>query len=463
MDLLDVLNGYHNTLLPMHMPGHKRNEELAPYLAALTARLDVTEVDGLDDLHHPNGILRDGMAQTAALWGSHRAFWLVNGSTCGILAGIYAAVPTGGKVICARNCHKSVYNGLSLVQAEPVFLLPDTDHLAGISGPISPESVTAALDQNPDAKLVIITSPTYEGVLSDIAGICRISHARGVPLLVDEAHGSHLGFGYGFPDGAVHAGADIVIHSLHKTLPSLTQTAVLHFSGNLIDERCIENGLAVFETSSPSYLLMASISGCVELIKTRGKELFFAWQDHLKSFYSRTGDLHNLAVMACEWLRDPSKIVIFTGSAGMTGSELAEILRRKYRIETEMAAGNYIVAMTGMGDTAETLGAFADAVLDIDLHTSKADPEYIPAPVLPERTMTPAQAAYLPNTAVPLALSAGKISAEYVWAYPPGVPLIVPGEIISENLLSSIHRYTEMDVCLRSTQEQLPEVIFILK
>ncbi len=462
MNLLDFLETYKDSITPMHMPGHKRNSALAPYLARLSADLDMTETDGLDNLHGAEGILLDGMNRTAALWGSRRAFWLVNGSTCGVLAGIYAAVPEGGKVICARNCHKAVFNGLLLTRANPVFVMPEIDAETGINGPVHPQGIRSLLNEHPDTKLIILVSPTYEGIVSDIPEICRISHERGIPVLVDEAHGAHLGFGCGFPEGAVHAGADIVVQSLHKTLPSLTQTAVLHINGNLVDEGLVEDALATFETSSPSYLLMSSISGCTELLYAQGGELFDAWRRRLTSFYAKTAGLKNLSVLRPEWPHDPSKLVVFSGRAGMTGAELAERLRENYRIEIEMAASYYVVAMTGMGDTEEMMNAFADALLDIDRLTVRGHHSIFPAPVLPERAVPLATALRGRQKAISLSDAAGCICAETLWAYPPGIPIIMPGEIITDEMVSLLAQYGRVGIHLKNSSGLPPENIAVL-
>ncbi|HWQ50668.1 MAG TPA: aminotransferase class I/II-fold pyridoxal phosphate-dependent enzyme [Terriglobales bacterium] len=462
MNLLDFLEAYKETMAPMHMPGHKRNSALAPYLARLAADLDMTEVEGLDNLHGAEGILREGMARTAALWGSKRAFWLVGGSTCGVLAGVYAAVPAGGKVLCARNCHRAVYNGLLLRGADPVFFMPETERETGVYGPVNPVAIEALLDEHPDTKLIILTSPTYEGIVSDVPEICRVAHGRGIPVLVDEAHGAHLGFGHGFPDGAVHAGADIAVQSLHKTLPSLTQTAVLHLNGSLVDEGLVADALAIFETSSPSYLLMSSISGCTELLYERGDELFDAWQGRLTAFYEKTAELKRLSVMRPKWAHDPSKLIVLTGRAGMTGSWLAARLREEYRIETEMAAGSYLVAMTGMGDTGEMMEAFARALLDIDRKAAGGSLAPFPAPVLPKRAISLAEARRGPSAAVLLAEAVGRVCAETVWAYPPGIPLTLPGEVISNEMVELFVRYGKAGVHLKSTSGLAPMYIAVL-
>lgn len=452
MTLLDKLKEYSGEMLPMHMPGHKRNAALAPYLSELGAEIDITETEGFDNLHSPKGILREEMERTAALWGSGRSFWLVNGSTSGILAGIKAAVPAGGTVICARNCHRSVYNGLRLIGARTVFLMPEARGEA--LGPLSADCVAQALKKHPGTALVIVTSPTYEGVLSDIPAICRAAHTKGVPVLVDEAHGAHLGFGHGFPDGAVKAGADIVVHSLHKTLPSLTQTAVLHLNGRLVNPQRVSEALSVFQTSSPSYLLMASISGCVDLLKSRGEEMFARWSESLSRFYKKAENLKNLSVIHGEG-RDPSKIVISTERAGISGADLAKILR-EYRIEPEMAAGSYVVAMTGMGDTPKSLDRLYAALEKANAGMKLHEPCGFLPPVLPEAVISPGEAEKCPKITVELSKAEGRISGESVWAYPPGIPLVIPGERITAQLINLMNEYTARGIPLESTTGGMP-------
>ena len=208
----------------MHMPGHKRGNY--PYLAGM-ADIDITETEGFDNLHSASGVLLKSMEKAAALRGADRAFYLVNGSTCGILAAVCAVLERGDRVLVARNCHKSVYNALELAGAEPVFVYPQINAECGVIGSVRPEDVELEIGKNPDIKLIIVTSPTYEGVISDLKKICELAHKRGIPVLADAAHGAHLGF-YGFSGDAVSAGADISVESLHKTLPSLTQTAICY-------------------------------------------------------------------------------------------------------------------------------------------------------------------------------------------------------------------------------------------
>ncbi len=448
--LFQKLKEYDKTMLPMHMPGHKRNLALSGkggYLEALGADCDITEIAGFDNLAEPEAVLLSLKARAAALWNSDEAYPLVNGSTCGVLASIYATVPQGGKVIVARNCHKSVYHGLQLLNAEPTFLLPEMMPDTGACGAVTPEAVEAAVVACPDAKLVIVTSPTYEGVLSDVEGICRVAHAHGVPVLVDSAHGAHLGFGR-FPKSAVQCGADLVVQSLHKTLPSLTQTAMLHRSGTLVAAEQVQSAINIFQTSSPSYLLLASIDGCIRLMEEQGEALFAEWYEALEEFYKAAKLLQKIQVVSAGFAVDKSKLIISTNGTTLTGPELMERLRTEHHIELEMAAEQYALAMTGPGDTKESLARLLRALYVIDEQCDRKPERTLLYPVLPAVRMRVAEALSAEATELSLREAVGKVAAEYVWAYPPGIPLLVPGEEISEEMVKFLVQKEENGVVL---------------
>lgn len=432
--------------LPMHMPGHKRNADMLP--GRLPYGLDITEISGFDDLHRANGLLLRCQERAAVLWGSRRCFFLINGSTCGILAAVRAATKPGDTVLAARNCHRSVYHALELCGLRPVYLFPETDPEAGIVGSLAPEQVRNALAEHPETALVVLTSPTYEGVVSDIAGISEAAHAFGVPVLVDEAHGAHLDFSPDFPGGAVKNGADMVIMSLHKTLPALTQTALAHVSGGLVDEKRLGRELSVFETSSPSYVLMSSIDFCVGLLESRGPVLFAEYAEALDGFYRRAGSLKHLKALCPEtgaypafFCFDRGKLVILTRGAGIGGPELAVILRERFDIEVEMACPGYIVAMTSICDTKETLGRFADALVEIDAAAIKSGrpPASVRAPeIRPEIRLPACEAVFLDGEDMAFFAAEGRTALEYLWAYPPGIPLVVPGEAVTSGVLRTL-------------------------
>ncbi len=449
---------------PFHMPGHKRRPGALG--GALPEALDITEIDGFDDLHDPEGVLAEAMERAARLYGSKKARFLVNGSTCGILAGIHAAAPRGSTVLVARNCHKSVYHAIELLDLRPVYLAPRLDVRSGVAGSIDPAEVETALAAHPDAKLVVITSPTYEGVMSELSGIALRCRRAGVPLLVDEAHGAHFGLRGGFAASATGC-ADLVVQSLHKTLPSPTQTALLHWNSDLIPFEAVEHGLDIFETSSPSYPLMAAMDHCLRLLEAEGESLLAAWIDRMERFDRAVWGLKRLRVLgkggdAVEfhpefWYLDPSKIVISGRGAGLTGPALMAALRERFGLELEMAAGDYAIAMSGLCDTDEGMERLVQALWTLEREAERADLPPLPERRLPERLPVPrwaapaadclrAQREWLsPRQAV------GRVSAEYVWAYPPGIPVLTPGEQVGEEQAGQLEWLASCGVNLKST------------
>ena len=282
-------------IYPFHMPGHKR--AFLPF--ANPYAIDITEIEGFDNLHHATGILQEAQQKAADLYGAKKTYYLVNGSTCGLLAAISAATRRGDTILMARNCHKAVYHAVELSELKTEYLYPSITK-EGIQGSIHPKDVEEALKRHPKIKAVILTSPTYDGVLSDIRTIAGMVHEKNIPLIVDEAHGAHLGFSENFPASAVSEGADVVIQSFHKTLPSLTQTAVLHRMSERIAPERIRKYLSVYQTSSPSYLLMASIDRCVRILQSRSERYFADLEENLTTFYRKVQDLKHLKVLTEE-------------------------------------------------------------------------------------------------------------------------------------------------------------------
>lgn len=445
--------------LPMHMPGHKRNVEAFPWLLGIGGGLDITEINGFDNLNDPQGLFRELEDRVARLWGARESICLVNGSTSGVLSAVRAVMERGGELLMVRGSHKSVYHAAEICAAEVHYIVPRVDRELGIWCSVTAEDVAKALDEHPNIRLVAITSPTYEGVISDIRSIAEVCHKRGVPLFVDEAHGAHLGFG-SFPESAVKCGADIVVQSLHKTLPCLTQTAVLHVCGELVDPSDVRRNAAMFQSSSPSYLLSASIDACVGYLEHEGNDAAERWLAALRGFGEKVRGLENLRIWSGGdgvFARDPSKIVISTVGTDMDGAALMRLLRERFSIELEMAYGSYALAMTGMGDTEASLSRLADAVISADKMCRKACKQTtVRGFRLPEKRMPAHEAVSARGEFVDIKRAMGRISGEYVWAYPPGVPIIVSGEVIGENVIKTVLT----DKSLHSTRGQLPDRIF---
>lgn len=440
MDLRERLKTYGaGNAYPFHMPGHKRQkpqDSLFPY------NVDITEIDGFDNLHHAEGILLEAMEQAAKLWGSKKSFFLVNGSSSGLLAGIRALTKRGDKVLVARGCHRAVYHALELCGLQPIYMQAEWVEEMQISGSIQPETVEKHLQKHPDCKVVILTSPTYEGVVSDIAVIAKIAHQYGAYLLVDEAHGAHLGFSEGFPDTAVHLGADVVVQSLHKTLPCPTQTAILHVCTEQVDATEVGRQLSVFQTSSPSYVFMAEMDGCISLLKGEGERLFAAYEKRLSVFYEKMEKLEHIKLCRPEnsslvFAYDKGKLLFFTGNCNLSGVELSDILRGKYELEMEMSQPLHTLAMTSIFDTDEGMERLAKAMLEMDKKVLPAkQPLAKGQMLLPQRVCDIEDALQGKTIEITLKDSVGNVSADFLWAYPPGIPLVAPGEKISQDVLA---------------------------
>ncbi len=406
----------------MHMPGHKRNTAMLgddlPYA------LDLTEINGADDLHDPeeDGIIGSLCKKFASLYKARSAHPLVNGSTCGILAGIRTLTRPYDSVIVARNCHKSVWHAIEVCQLRPTCILPPILEEYGICGAITPEAVENAFTRAPGSVAVILTSPTYEGVISDIPAIAEVCKKHDAALFVDAAHGAHLGFSKHFPD--FPRGADIAVTSLHKTLPALTQTAL----GLVFNEEyssAFARNLGIFETSSPSYILMSSIAKCADILSDC-EDLFDNYRAILDEFYASTKP-EKLKLIKTD---DIGKISISTRKTSFTGSSLADALRSRFCIEPEMVHSDYLLCMTSICDTRETLSALSEAIMALD-----AEAEYS------ESRSYPSFITSLPPIEIPLADAVwldipddGDISNAYVWVYPPGIPLLLPGERVTDEI-----------------------------
>lgn len=446
MSLLSFLKEYTGSTLPMHMPGGKRR-----FRSPLPYRWDVTDLAATDDLYHPSGILKDLQDRIASIWGADRSFVLVNGSTGGILAAIRA---TGsGDILAARNAHRSFFNAAELCRRKVFFVCPD--RVDGVFGDVDPEQIRAGLEAHPSVKTVFVTSPTYEGVVSDISSIAAVCKRFGATLVVDEAHGAHFGFSAAFPASAVSLGADIVVQSLHKTLPALTQTAVVHCKTAYADALLRE--LAVFQTSSPSYILLASADECVRYLQE--KDPFPAYVRRLFRLRDKLDALPFLRLLGARpfYAYDPGKLVLFPRPP-FDGPRCADFLRSKAGIETEFASPRYFLAMTSVCDTDRIYDAFirAASLLDRAIEAGQpagSIPEMPDHFVLPEKVLEPFEVREKNTNKCSLSESPGRVSAESVWAYPPGIPVLLPGERIPVSFPEEVSHYAGAGIPLYASSQ----------
>lgn len=435
---------------PFHMPGHKRQMMFMenPY------RFDLTEIDGFDNLHEAGGILKEEQERAARLYGSEETHFVVNGSTGGILSAIGGVLQRGDRVLVARNCHTSVYHGLELNGLCPVYVWPELDGQTGIYQGLTRGQIEKELEKYSDIRAVIFTSPTYEGLLSDVKGICEAAHQRGIPCIVDGAHGAHFPW-VGLPD-AVACGADVVIQSLHKTLPALTQTALIHINGGLVNRERIRKMLSGYQTSSPSYVLMASISQCMTWLEQEGPEQFERYKRQAGELRKRLANMKQLYLYEPKADFDWGKLVIC--SRNVSGREVYDCLREAYGLQMEMASAGYVLAMTTVGDSPEGFARLAEALEAIDfelqrpgaeakrrgamkirvVRENRTAPEVL---AMPERCMEIDRAVIRPTEEVPLEEAAGRVMGDYLYLYPPGVPMLVPGEVIQMKHIEQVKNY----------------------
>lgn len=460
---------------PFHMPGHKRNPDTVN--TDLPFDRDITEIDGFDNLHHPEGILKKAQETAANVYDTKECYYSVNGSTAALLAAVSATVPRNGQILVARNCHKAVYHALYLRNLIPTYVYPQMDPKWWINGGISSDKVERALAENPEIKAVLLTSPTYDGVVSDIEKIAEIVHRYEIPLIVDEAHGAHFHFSNYFPTSAAELGADLVIQSFHKTLPSMTQTAVLHNCSDRVDSRLIRRFMGIYQSSSPSYILMASMDACMEKMSSDGNEMFREFTKILEKARRRLSECKYIRLVSPEigtagvFDYDRSKLLFSTRYASMTGSELAQILLEKYHIQVEMETEHYVLALAAVGDSGEGFERLCQAIEEINQEEAQKKKEKREteepkagrtAYTSLSQFMSITEAMESESEIRKLEESVGRISAEFGYLYPPGIPLIVPGEQITGQFIRNMRIYMEEGLYLQGLEDYTNETIRVV-
>lgn len=465
---------------PFHMPGHKRNTTLME--GKFLFERDITEIEGFDNLHHAEGILKRAQEDAARLYGTKESFYCVNGSTAALMSAISAAVSRNGKILMARNCHKSVYNTLYLRNIQPVYLYPQLEKEFGINGGISVCDVGKKLAEHDDIEAVLITSPTYDGIVSDVEKIAEIVHRHGILLIVDEAHGAHLRFSDYFPASAAERGADVVVQSLHKTLPAMTQTALLHICSERVNREQIKKFLGIYQTSSPSYILMASMDACIDMLAGKGTELFAHYTENLKKTRDRLEKHKKIRLLTEEVIGragiydfDKSKLLFSTRETSLTGRILYQILLEQYHLQMEMQSEDYVLAMTAAGDTEEGFQRLCEAIGEIEKKelqkAASGDAEQQKRQFLRsvspymemKQGMSPAEAAESPAELCVLEDAVGRISTEFVYLYPPGIPILVPGEYITGLFVENMRRYKELGLDVQGLCDYTGRTIYVVK
>ena len=483
----DALRDYVNDgVVSFHTPGHKHgvgmHRRFRDFVGDNVLKIDLTQVLGLDDLSQPEGPIKLAQELAAEAYGADRSYFLVNGSSVGNQAMLMTAVRPGGVVLLPRNCHKSALSGLILSGARPVYLKPELDRELCIDHAVTPATVEAGMRAEPDAAAVFLTSPTYYGATADLAAIAEIVHARGKMLLVDEAWGSHLHFHPELPQSATAAKADACVNSTHKLLGAMSQSAMLHVVGDRIDIGRLESTLRIFASTSPQLALVASLDVARMQMATEGEALLGRALALARDARARLNAIPGIHCMGPEHIGRPgvagydeTRIVVNVGGLGVTGYDADVILRQQYKIQFDLSDRFNLVGTITIGDTERSVDALVNAIADFareqmsgggSAHASDASLQLrdgaAELPSIPMAVVTPREAFLSEYVEVPFNESAGRISVEVITPYPPGIPIICPGERITDDTIDYLLRELQAGVHIQGPVDDSLRTVRVL-
>ncbi|WHH57073.1 aminotransferase class I/II-fold pyridoxal phosphate-dependent enzyme [Petroclostridium sp. X23] len=432
--------------IPFHMPGHKLGKGIADRFKGEIFNIDLTELRETDDLHAPEGPIKEAQRLAAKAFGAWHTFFLVNGSTCGIQTMVAGICNPGDVLIVDRNCHSSVIHALILCGVSPYYIYPEYIPKLGVAGGMNPQRVEEALKRYPQAKGVFITCPTYYGICSDMKTIANIVHRYNKVLMVDEAHGAHFCFHPGLPLGALRSGADMCVQSAHKTLPALTQSALLHVNSDRIDLHRIKKCLKMFQTSSPSFVLMAYLDAARSIMECNGNELLsdlIRWCQQARESINQSKQLYCLGseLAGSHQIQsvDCTRMVVNVCNTGLSGYQVERELYTFGDIQVEMSDMNNILCIPSPGNSEEQLMALVHSlkaiISDIVVeNNARVVGKYCDS----QYSMSPAHAFYSESKVVNLRDAVGEVCSDMITCYPPGIPVLCPGEMISGDIAEYI-------------------------
>ncbi len=460
-------------VVPFDVPGHKRgrgNKELVDFLGLQCVEIDVNSMKALDNLCHPVSVIKEAEELAADAFGAKHAFMMVGGTTSAVQSMVLTACKRGEKIIMPRNVHKSAINALILCGAIPVYIDPKVDTKLGIPLGMETSDVKRAIEENPDAKAIMINNPSYYGICSDLKAIVDLAHKNNMLALVDEAHGTHLYFGEGLPLNAMAAGADMAAVSMHKSGGSLTQSSML-LIGEGINEGYVSNIVNLTQTTSASYLLLGSLDISRRNLALKGKQSFakvceladYAREEinEIDGFYAFGAELINKSSV---FDFDVTKLVINTRGIGLTGIEVYDLLREEYDIQMEFGDLSNVLAYISIGDRLQEIERLAGALNDIARLYSKPTGDFFCAEyVTPIVKATPQEAFYAETEKLPIDQTIGRICAESVMCYPPGIPILAPGEMITKDILDYINLAKEKGCSMQGPESEDISELYVLK
>ncbi len=451
-------------LVPFDVPGHKRgrgNPELTEFLGEQCLSVDVNSMKMLDNLCHPVSVIKDAERLAADAFGASHAFFMVGGTTSAVQAMVMTACKRGDKIIIPRNVHRSAINAMILCGAVPVYVNPQMDSMLGISLGMSVADVEQAIRENPDAKAVFVNNPTYYGICSDIKSIAKLAHDNGMLLLADEAHGSHLYFSDKLPVAAMHADADMAALSMHKSGGSLTQSSML-LIGNRVPEGYVHQIINLTQTTSASYLLLASLDVSRRNMALRGTEMIDKIIDQVEYARDEINTIGDYYAYSRELINgdsifdfDITKLSVYTRSIGLAGIEVYDLLRDEYDIQTEFGDIANLLAYVSVGDRLKDIERLVSALAEIRRNYRQTGRKMLKAEYInPQVICGPQEAFYSEKESLPIDQTVGRVCSEFVMCYPPGIPILAPGEKITEEILQYI-RYAKKKGCSMTGPEDM--------
>ena len=451
-------------VVPFDVPGHKRgrgNAELVDFLGEKCLSVDVNSMKMLDNLCHPVSVIREAEDLAARAFGAAHAFFMVGGTTSSVQTMILTAAKCGEKIILPRNVHRSVINAMILSGAVPVYVNPQMDRRLGIALGMRLADVERAIEENPDAKAIFVNNPTYYGICSNIRAIAALAHAHGMLLLADEAHGTHFYFHDHLPVSAMAAGADMASVSMHKSGGSLTQSSLL-LIGERVHEGYVHQIINLTQTTSASYLLMVSLDISRRNLAIRGRETIdkvIRHVEYARSEINAIGDYYAYAKELADgdavFDFDVTKLSIFTRSLGLAGIEVYDLLRDEYDIQTEFGDMANLLAYVSIGDRPKDIERLVSALAEIRRNYKKPPKNMLEVEYIsPKVVCGPQEAFYAEKEALPIAETAGRVAGEFVMCYPPGIPILAPGELVTADILDYI-RYAKKKGCSLTGPEDM--------
>jgi arginine decarboxylase len=454
--------------IQFHIPGHKKGVGMDPefrsFIGDNALSIDLINIAPLDDLHQPMGVIEDAQRLAADAYGADHTFFSVQGTSGAIMTMIMTVCSEGDKIIVPRNVHKSVLAAIIFVGAKPVFIQPARDKNLGIDHGIPTRSVRRALEKHPDAKAVLVINPTYYGVCTNLKEIVDLVHTYNMPVLVDEAHGVLIHFHDKLPMSAMEAGADMAATSVHKLGGSMTQSSVLNVKGNRVNPKRIQTIISMLTTTSTSYILLASLDTARRHLALNGQEM--AERTIALAQYTRKqiNEVSNLYCFGEEILGDeatfnydPTKICVHVRKLGITGFEVENWLREHYNIEVEMSDMYNILCLITPGDTQENIETLLEALRKLSHMNDdvlEVKEVVIKVPAIPQLTLTPRDAFYGETEILPFKDSADRIIAEFIYVYPPGIPILLPGEVITQELIDYIVEHVEVGLPVKGPEDR---------